>query len=349
MDIYTNSLHKSSLTWRLKSMWRHSRYRRIVWTVLIFAFWCAVVPPVYVTYLKEGSRADSALDVQGSNSPDYIHVTMIVQQADLTSHKLNIYVTATPYGAWANGRAELASNVTGYFAYKSFDFAEKHIMQSFDLSVPLLGYPRMYPFDEYESFLEVGFVEQSEDRKPIPLRVTIYGSVQSLSFDIHAELSADVPETLDFKITTGRTQTTLFFSVFIMMVMWALSITLMVLAFQVTMERRTIPAPLTAVGATILFALPALRNSQPGIPAVGCASDALSYFWNLLVIAVSSMSIIMTWILRWKYRPGTAESTRSNSVVLTMPTTSHKSAMYSSRHSDLDDIEDSSLTLNHPR
>ncbi|KAJ1981541.1 hypothetical protein H4R33_005232 [Dimargaris cristalligena] len=289
----------------VRRIWRHSRYRRIVWAFLIAAIWCIIVPPVYLAYLREGGNADTAVDVQGEQSPDHIEVTMIVQQADLMNHKLSMYVTATPYGKLTNRRSELTANVTGYFAYKSFVFPSNSIMQSFDLTVPLLGYPRMYPFDDYQSFLEVGFVYNDADKTPIPIRVTIYGSVQSLSFDTDAQLATNMPNAFDFNITTRRTRTTLFFSIFMMIVMWGLSLTLLTLAYQIVIERRDVPAPLLIVGITMLFALPALRNSQPGVPQVGCASDALSFFWNLFLIAACSISIILAWVLRWKYRSPT--------------------------------------------
>ncbi|KAF8927056.1 hypothetical protein CPC16_004529, partial [Podila verticillata] len=47
-------------------------------------------------------------------------------------------------------------------------------------------------------------------------------------------------------------------------------------------------------------ALPALRETQPGIPAIGCAADVLGFYWNMAIIAISSIMILMASALRWK-------------------------------------------------
>ncbi|KAF9370590.1 hypothetical protein CPB97_002633, partial [Podila verticillata] len=47
-------------------------------------------------------------------------------------------------------------------------------------------------------------------------------------------------------------------------------------------------------------ALPALRETQPGIPAIGCAADVLGFYWNMAIIAISSIMILMSSALRWK-------------------------------------------------
>ncbi|KAJ1983330.1 hypothetical protein H4R34_001353 [Dimargaris verticillata] len=317
------------LPWWIQRVWRHSKYRRLAYFLLVLAFWCVLVPPVYMAYLREGGNADTAIDFVSDSSPSYIHVIMMIQQADFNRQKLAIYVTPTPYGDLANKRLELTKNITAYFAFQSYTFPSGNIMQSFDLTVPLIGYPRMYPFDSYETFYEVSFVDtdsssdDGRDKLAVPIRVTVYGSVQSLSFNTSAHLVDNSPNAFNFDIVTSRTRTTMFFSVFIMLVMWGLSLTLLMLAYQVLIERREVPPPLMVVGVSMLFALPPLRNSQPGVPNVGCASDALSYFWCLFIIAMCSITIIQTFIMRWRrgsvdpYMEKSTEEARVDSSLVT--------------------------------
>ncbi|KAJ1973938.1 hypothetical protein H4R35_003858 [Dimargaris xerosporica] len=263
--------------------------------------WCEsvtlqeLVPAIYVAFLNQGSKALTLMDIDTTahDSPDdYIKVTMIAQDLDFMRHKLNVYVTAVPFGKYARtGRlqTELKVNVAGNFGSKNVDFKAGQKMKAVDLAVPLLGYPRMYPFDGYETALDVMLTDTSltsnttDGSSPIddtiPLQLQFYGSIQSLV--LHPDLKAypDAPNVVLMGLVITRSTVSLVFSIFIMIVMWAMALTVTVMSFQILVNRRQVGDPLITVGATMLFALPALRNSQPGIPTLGCASDILSFFW----------------------------------------------------------------------
>jgi hypothetical protein len=46
-----------------------------------------------------------------------------------------------------------------------------------------------------------------------------------------------------------------------------------------------------------LFAIPQLRNVQPGIPSIGCAADTLSFFWCMALIAFSLLLLMWNYII----------------------------------------------------
>src|SRR6185437_14931326 len=48
----------------------------------------------------------------------------------------------------------------------------------------------------------------------------------------------------------------------------------------------------------LLFAFPALRNSQPGTPPIGTMSDFIAFFWAEVIIALSLLSVVLRWIIR---------------------------------------------------
>lgn len=52
------------------------------------------------------------------------------------------------------------------------------------------------------------------------------------------------------------------------------------LACSVWIRHRKVEPPTIAVNAALLFALPALRNTQPGVPPVGALIDVCGFFWN---------------------------------------------------------------------
>jgi Domain of unknown function (DUF4436) len=49
---------------------------------------------------------------------------------------------------------------------------------------------------------------------------------------------------------------------------------------------------------SLIFGLPALRNVQPGVPSVRALSDYVSFIWPELIVAVSAVVTVRTWLLR---------------------------------------------------
>ncbi|KAJ1953440.1 hypothetical protein IWQ62_005989 [Dispira parvispora] len=144
------------------------------------------------------------------------------------------------------------------------------------------GYPRLYPFDDYETIFEIYLKEgdnKLDDEVSVPIRLTVFGSIQSFKFETQLQVSPDGDHSVAISINAVRTKITLFFTLFIMLVMWSLAFTMSTLAYQIGISRRNVSPALLNVGISMMFALPALRNSQPGVPALGCASDALSFLW----------------------------------------------------------------------
>jgi ABC-type Co2+ transport system permease subunit len=68
--------------------------------------------------------------------------------------------------------------------------------------------------------------------------------------------------------------------------MWGLSSSIFVAAMSTFFRERKPELPLIALSGALLFALPNVRNAQPGIPnVVGTISDMIGYFFNMLLIA----------------------------------------------------------------
>jgi len=57
-------------------------------------------------------------------------------------------------------------------------------------------------------------------------------------------------------------------------------------------------ANLSSLSVTLLFGLPALRNSQPAVPPLGAFGDYLSFLWAEQIVAVSAVVMIWTWLVR---------------------------------------------------
>jgi len=63
-------------------------------------------------------------------------------------------------------------------------------------------------------------------------------------------------------------------------------------------KAKAVTAPLLAMPILLIFALPALRNVQPGIPTAGAYADVVGFFWNVGLVAIAAVNISITWLIR---------------------------------------------------
>ena len=136
------------------------------------------------------------------------------------------------------------------------------------------------------------------------MAVSLGGSVAGLQINteyIKKDSEHDEENTPDhalIEINIQRASTAVFFSVFIMIAMWALVIGVLFLVFRVFAGHRKIEISMFSFLGALLFAFPALRNSQPGTPPIGTLSDFIAFFWAEVIIALSLLAVVLRWIIR---------------------------------------------------
>ncbi|KAM3582476.1 F-box only protein 9 [Umbelopsis sp. WA50703] len=135
-----------------------------------------------------------------------------------------------------------------------------------------------YPFDQYSGYFEIMASQTGNISATIPISFKLEASVTTYSFNPTLRQFNYVTDKIGLKIVAGRSTTTLGF----------------------ILRGRRVDAHSTMLGITMLFALPALRSAQPGIPPVGCAADILGFYWNMAIIACSAVAITMCWAVRWR-------------------------------------------------
>lgn len=62
----------------------------------------------------------------------------------------------------------------------------------------------------------------------------------------------------------------------------------------------------------MLFALPAIRNTQPGIPDIGCTADLAGFMWVMFLVMIST--VMMMWNYIFKYGKDKVPETLSKTV-----------------------------------
>lgn len=118
-------------------------------------------------------------------------------------------------------------------------------------------------------------------------------------YNITSAKSKDSDDTfMDMELTITRGSMAKFFSVFVMILMWAITIVVASLAFSVVFRDRKPEIAMFSFIATLLFAFVTLRNGLPFAPPIGINFDYLSFFLAEIILAVCLVSIVATWILR---------------------------------------------------
>ncbi|KAF8927826.1 hypothetical protein BGZ52_004054 [Haplosporangium bisporale] len=278
--------------------------RRTIWGIVVAGSLSAIVIPIFLIYRHEGDNARAVVEVgpQGvSHTGDYIHVVGSVVSVDFEDKNFRVHFEFTPHGTLAGDDGVLTSAVSVSLFYTTLTFPDSQIMRSVDVTMPYMqGATIDYPFDEYKSYFEILANKDRGQLHRIPVSLTFLGMLQTVEFVPVVRLDPSDTYKISLQILTRRSPTTIGFSLFIVLIMWALSIAIGIIAMQVIRSHRMTDEHILTLGITTLFALPALRETQPGIPAIGCAADVLGFYWNMAIIAISSIMVLMSSALRWK-------------------------------------------------
>lgn len=136
-----------------------------------------------------------------------------------------------------------------------------------------------------------------KDEDIIPIGVDFVGSITG--FKIDASKAKDSDEDLvGIDMTITRAATTKFFSLFVMAMMWGLTISVLLLTLSCVLRGRKVELAMFSFTAALLFAFAAVRNAQPGTPPIGTYSDFISFFWAEVIIALCLVVLVFTWLLR---------------------------------------------------
>ncbi|KAJ6559542.1 hypothetical protein B0H19DRAFT_1260254 [Mycena capillaripes] len=182
------------------------------------------------------------------------------------------------------------------------NFATNTIMPLQSVSQVLDGDVNRYPFDvftvDYQILAFTSPIDGSYGN-PLPMTIFTQGTVQGWNIDTAFEGVFDDGSAVNIRFTVSRSPVTKAFSVIIIIVMWCLSGGIFIAAMSVWFREKKVELPLIAISTALLFALPNVRNSQPGIPSVaGTTSDMVGFFWNVLLVAASAFSMIINWIVK---------------------------------------------------
>jgi Domain of unknown function (DUF4436) len=155
------------------------------------------------------------------------------------------------------------------------------------------GSPDYYPFDRYLAEISFNMEIENPDRDDVPLKVVYSDRIPGYELEFIDQNGGEDRIGINYEVRIRRSLPVLMFICFIMLMMWIVSCLAMLIALMYWRTGR-VPEPTTlGLMATLLFAFPAIRNAQPGVPPVGTLGDFLSFFWaeSLVIIALA-----ITWV-----------------------------------------------------
>lgn len=137
--------------------------------------------------------------------------------------------------------------------------------------------------------------EEADDE--ISIGVEFIATISGFKIEaVKAKESTD--DYVGIDMTISRAATTKFFSFFVMIMMWGLTIAVLLLTLSVVLRGRKVELAMFSFTAALLFAFATVRNAQPGTPPIGTYSDFISFFWAEVIIALCLVVLVFTWLLR---------------------------------------------------
>jgi hypothetical protein len=265
---------------------------------------------VLAKYKSEGENRAAWLEADTQKAGENrIDVSGRIVTADVMKGDVMVRLEFTPHGSFLSADGvTLARDLDLYVASATgknmHEFKKGKRMNPVEAVVEIYeGEPMDYPFDAHTAelmfFFEPAAAKGGETggTEAIPMAVELRGSVAGLRIDTEYA-KENTPDHAVIDINLQRATTAVFFSTFIMIAMWALAIGVVCLVYRVFAGHRKIEISMFSFLGALLFAFPALRNSQPGTPPIGTLSDFLAFFWAEVIIALSLLSVVLRWLIR---------------------------------------------------
>ncbi|KAL3900678.1 MAG: hypothetical protein SGCHY_001171 [Lobulomycetales sp.] len=300
---------------------------RKTWVIFIVGglLWFGLILVMGFFNIREGDLKNSKISSgavkvskEGVTTPrgfNGIAVFAKISTIDIQRFSYTIQFNQFPRGIYQDTSDPLSRNiptvpVTINYGSRSVSFLAGREMPPQDVSFTVdSGDFHNFPFDTFEhSFLVT--VERGARANngqinttvnSVNVTVSLSAGLQGFSFinSVQDSGTENFPaETVIISFT--RSFTTRFFSVFVILTMWVLSLLILALAASVYLRDRKVEPPTIAFVTGMLFALPAVRNVQPGVPGIGSTADVMGFFWNMMMVALAACLLLVNYIRKYR-------------------------------------------------
>ncbi len=309
--------------------------KRNIVSIIIAAVALLLLAAAYVIvlrgYSQEGANRSFHISDKQTADDDYIKVDIKVIAVDPIKGDMTVRMAFDPEGEMAKDELSPAHDLTLYLnsatGKQEHKFEKGKRMNPMDVTISLDGQSSDYPFDVHEAELTMIMTTPAEPEakpeqpkaesgdeehpapkppqkasiydtnEPVAMAVEFEGSIPGLKLEAEKDKESEVGYTgIEMKIS--RSSTVVFFSTFVMVLMLCLMAVAVVMVLRFWLGGRKIELGAMSLYGAMLFAFPAMRNSQPGVPPLGTYSDYISFFWAEMLVAMALVTIIWLWVLR---------------------------------------------------
>jgi hypothetical protein len=308
-------------------MWKMLRRGRVLLGLFLLV--------VYLGLLARGFTESSRRSLQlrdETASADRIFVSVIVTNVNPARQELTAQLRFRLLGEIASDEVTPAADLKlliNNFGQQEFDFPKGRRMNRIEASFPLNGELNKYPLDRYESNLWVlvttpvgkGTSKVSrlpeanrepsvhpdeltvgtsdlQQNNPVPISLALTASVPGFKF-AGQTIRSDESQLMRIALKLRRADSVIGVSILVMLMMTCLSLSVLAMVVRATTsEKRANDLVPLSMSLSLIFGLPALRNVQPGVPPVGAFGDYVSFIWAELIVAVSAVITVWTWLIR---------------------------------------------------
>jgi hypothetical protein len=288
---------------------------------------------VLVRNLNEGSRRSLRLR-EDTDSTDHVAISVLVTGVNPAAQELTAHLVLQPLGALARDEVTpavdlklLANNVRGQ---QEFDFPKGQRMNRIEAVFPLNGELNRYPLDRYRTTLWLLMTTPARKKQPqtsnvpestgeelaqnnqlavgaaalqqsttVPLTIAFSASTPGIKFEGNVSHENSLKVT-GIDLRARRADNVITVSVLVMSLMSGLALSLLGMVYKATKTTPKVDLVPLSISISLIFGLPALRNVQPGVPPVGAFGDYISFIWSEIIVGISAIIIIWTWLRRGK-------------------------------------------------
>ena len=280
--------------------------RRRIAKILLISLAVFIVVVQVATFMSRAKAASSDAspeiyrDAGWWTGHDYIEIDAQVLAVTPTAATENIRLTIVPHGRYSQNGGELAQSINldadGY-AGGTVTLRAGEIPPPVLLSLDLSGDLSQYPLDRYSANMTINLrpvVDGQRSEQAVPTLLL----VDSVKHDwkTNSSLLQTTNREISVQLTSERGAATIGFALFEMVVMLFLATIAVAITYAAIVSPKPLEFSLFVWLGAMLFALPAIRGTMPGVPGIGTMADFGIFFWCLFAIASCLIVAAITYV-----------------------------------------------------
>jgi len=280
--------------------------RRKLGRILILIFVAVIIVAEIGTFISRSQTASRDArpavyrTAQAATGQNRIIVEAKILEISPASGSESIRLTVVPQGSYSDAHGELATpmnlDADGYSG-GSITLPAHEVPAPVQINLNMKGDLSQYPVDHYSSTLLVNLrpvIAGVVTRQDVPTVLTINSSQHDWKTSSKEILTRD--GAIVVQLNAQRGGASVAFAFFEMLIMALLACIAVAITYAAIVNPKPLEFSLFVWLGAMLFALPAIRGTMPGVPGVGTVADYAVFFWCLIAVASCLITAAITYI-----------------------------------------------------